>query len=191
MSGSSVVPLLIACGLRASFPMSIAWVVTRLPSRSSAATRHCTWACAIGIAALLPIMTVALPHWSIGTPVPLTRLAPPALEAVPATQSRVATPERIGPDATVRPSNRRPGGFTPWEVATWIWITGAAGISWYVLMGHLAAWRLYRTTRRMRKPWIDEAEQLARELGINRGLCFVESAQVSVPLLLHLWHPVT
>ena len=190
MSGSSVVPLLIACGFRASFPVGIAWVVTRLLPRSSAATRHFTWACAISIAALLPIMTVAMPHWSVSTPAPLTRLAPPALGAVPATQSRVATPERIGPDATVRPSNRRPGGFTPWEVAIWIWITGAAGISWYVLMGQLAAWRLYRTTRRMQKPWIEEAEQLARELRINRGLCFVESAQVSVPLVLHLWRPV-
>ena len=78
MSGSSVVPLLIACGFRASFPMGIAWVVTRLLSRSSAATRHFTWACAIGIAALLPIMTVAMPHWSVSTPAPLTRLASPA-----------------------------------------------------------------------------------------------------------------
>jgi beta-lactamase regulating signal transducer with metallopeptidase domain len=191
MSGSSVVPLLIACGFRASFPMVIAWVVTRLLSRSSAATRHFTWACAIGIAALLPIMTVAMPHWSVGALVPLTRLAAPAqIEAVPATQSSVATPERIGPDATVRPSNHRPGRFTPWEVAIWIWITGTAGIFCYLLMGHLAAWRLYRTTRRMQKPWIDEAEQLARELGINRGLYFVESTQVSMPLVLYLWRPV-
>ena len=191
MSGSSVVPLLIACGFRASFPVGIAWVVTRLLSRSSAATRHFTWACAISIAALLPIMTVAMPHWSVSTPAPLTRLASPAhIEAVPATQSSAATTERIGPDATVRPNSRRPGGFTPWEIAIWIWITGAAGIFGYVLMGHLAAWRLYRTTRRMQKPWIGEAEQLARELRINRGLCFVESAQVSVPLVLYLWRPV-
>ena len=77
MSGSSIVPLLIACGFRASFPVGLAWVVTRLLSRSSAATRHFTWACAIGIAALLPIMTVAMPHWSVSTPAPLTRLASP------------------------------------------------------------------------------------------------------------------
>jgi beta-lactamase regulating signal transducer with metallopeptidase domain len=112
------------------------------------------------------------------------------MEAVPAAQSSIATTERIGPDATVRPNNRRPGGFTPWEIAIWIWITGAAGIFCYGLMGHLAAWRLYRTTRRMQKPWIEEAEQLGRELRINRGLSLVESAQVSVPLVLYLWRPV-
>jgi hypothetical protein len=101
MSGSNVVPLLIACGFRASFPLGIAWLVTRLLSRSSAATRHFMWACAISIAALLPLMTVAMPHWSARTPAPLTRLAPPAqIEAVPATRSSVATTELKGPDAT-------------------------------------------------------------------------------------------
>jgi beta-lactamase regulating signal transducer with metallopeptidase domain len=190
-SGSSVVPLLIACGFRASFPVGIAWVVTRLLSRSSATTRHFTWACAISIATLLPIMTVAMPHWSVSTPAPLTRLASPLrIEAVPATPSSIATKERIGPDSTFRLDHRRPGGFTPWEIASWVWITGVAGVFCYVLMGHLAAWRLYRTTQRMQTPWIEEAEQLARELRINRSLCFVESAQVSVPLVLYLWRPI-
>lgn len=191
MSGSSLALLLIACGFRATFPVGIAWLLTRQLSRSSAATRHFTWACAISVAAFLPIMTVAMPHWSVRTPAPLARLASPRLiESVPTTPSSVATTERIGPDSTVRPGNRRSGGFTLWEIATWIWITGAAGVCFYVLMGHLAAWRLYLTTRRMQKPWIDEAEQLARDLQINRGLHFVESAQVSVPLVLHLWRPV-
>ena len=191
MSGSSVVPLLIACGVRASFPVSIAWVVTRLLSRSSAATRHFTWACAISIAAFLPIMTVAMPHWSVSTPAPLKRLASPVhIQPVPASQSSVATMELIGPNAMVKPNVRRPGGFTPWEIVTWIWITGAAGILCYLLMGHIAAWRLYRNTRRMQTPWIEDAEQLARELQINRALCFVESAQVSVPLVLYLWRPI-
>ena len=90
----------------------------------------------------------------------------------------------------VKPNGRRPGGFTPWEIVTWIWITGAAGILCYLLMGHIAAWRLYRYTRRMQTPWIEEAERLARELRISRSLCFVESAQVSVPLVLYLWRPI-
>jgi beta-lactamase regulating signal transducer with metallopeptidase domain len=191
MSGSSVVPLLIACGFRASFPVGIAWVVTRQLSRSSAATRHFTWACAISIAALLPIMTVAMPHWSVGTPAPLARLASPMrIEAVPGTPSSVDTTERIGPDSTLRLDDRRPGGFTHWGISTWIWITGAAGVSCYVLMGHLAVWRLYRKTQTMKTPWIDEAEQLARELRINKALYFAESAQVSVPLVLYLWRPI-
>ena len=191
MSGSSVVPLLIACGFRASFPVGIAWIVTRQLSRSSAATRHFTWACAISIAALIPIMTVAMPHWSVGTPAPLARLASPMrIEAVPGTPSSVDTTERIGPDSTFRLDDRRPGGFTLWGISTWIWITGAAGVSCYVLMGHLAAWRLYRKTQTMQTPWIDEAEQLARELRINKALYFAESAQVSVPLVLYLWRPI-
>jgi hypothetical protein len=52
MSGSNFVPLLVDCGFRASFRIGIAWAVTRLLPRSSVATRHFTWACAIAIAAL-------------------------------------------------------------------------------------------------------------------------------------------
>ncbi len=69
MSGSNFVPLLIDCGFRASFPLGIAWAVTRLLPRSSAATRHFTWACAIAIAALLPITAIAIPRWSVTPPV--------------------------------------------------------------------------------------------------------------------------
>ena len=144
ISGLSVVALLIACGLRATFPVGIAWFVTRQLFRSSAATRHFTWACALSIAALSPIMTIVMPHWRVRTPTPLTRLASSMrIEAVPATPSSAATTERIGPDSTFRLDDRRLGAFTPWGVATWIWMTGAAGVSCYVLMGHLAAWRLY------------------------------------------------
>ena len=191
MSRSDIASLLIACGLRASFPLGVAWVVTGLLSRSSAATRHFTWACAISTAALLPVITITSPHWSVSTPAPLARLVSPThIQAVPATPSGVATAERIGPRSTVRPNNRRPVGFTLWEIATWIWITGAAGVFCYVLVGHVAAWRLYRTTQRIQKPWIDEVEHLVRELRINRGLCLVESRHVSVPLVLYLWRPI-
>jgi beta-lactamase regulating signal transducer with metallopeptidase domain len=191
MSGSSVAPLLIACGFRASFPVGIAWVVTRLLSRSSAATRHFVWACAISIAALLPIFTIAMPHWSVSAPALLGRLTSPShIKAVPATPSSPSAVERIGPASSVRPDNRRPGGFTPLEVATGIWLMGAVGICCYVLMGHLAAWQLYRNARTMQKPWTKQAEQLVRELRIHRALCFVESEKVSMPLVLHLWRPV-
>lgn len=191
MSGSNFVSLLIGCGFRASFPVGIAWAVTRLLPRSSAATRHFTWACAIAIAALLPITRIAIPRWSVTPPVPLARLASTTrIDTVPSTKPSVATAERIGLDSTLRPKNRRPRVLTPSTIATWIWIAGAGVVFCYVVIGHFAALRLYRTARRLQKPWIERAEQLARELRINRGLCLVESAQVSVPLVLHLWRPV-
>jgi beta-lactamase regulating signal transducer with metallopeptidase domain len=191
ISGSNVVLLLIECGFRASFPVCIAWAVTRLVPRSSAATRHFTWACAIAIAALLPIATIVTPRWSVTAPAPLARLASTTrLDAVPSTNPSVATTERTGLDSTLRPKDPRPVGLPPSMIATWIWIAGAVVVFCYVVIGHFAAWRLYRTTRRIRNSWIQDAEQLTRQLRFNRASCVVESAQVSVPVVLHLWRPI-
>ncbi len=193
MSGSNFVSVLIDCGFRASFPVGIAWVVTRLLSRSSAATRHFTWACAISIAVLLPITTVATPRWSVTPPAPLARLASNTrIEAVQSTDSDVAMTKQIGVDSTLRPTiRRRRGSITLSTIAAWVWIMGVVVAFCHVLIGHFAAWRLYRTTRRMQNSWIQDAERLtSRELRLNGALCLVESARVSVPVVLHLWRPI-
>jgi len=191
MSGVHMIPLLIKCGFLASLPAVIAWAATRLASRSSAATRHFIWACAITIAVLLPLTTIVTPRWSVVAPVPLARLASTARrEVVPSTIPRVATTKRLGADAPARPKDRWPGGLTPWAIATWIWMTGAVVVACYVLMGYFAARRLYRTTRRIRDSWIQDAEQLIREAGLSGALSVVESAAISAPVLLHLWRPI-
>ena len=192
MYGPNVIPLLIECGFRASLPVGIAWATTRLASRSSAATRHFIWTCAITIALLLPLSMIVTPRWSVVTPAPLARLASAArIEAAPSTVRSGATTERIGLDAAVgTPKNRRPFGLTPWIIATWIWMTGAAVVFGYVLLGHFAAWRLYRTTRKRRHSWIQDAELLTREAGFSRPLSVVESTAISAPVVLHLWRPI-
>ena len=191
MSGLYLIPVLIESGFRASLPLGIAWAATRLASRSSAATRHFMWASAIAIALLLPFATIVTPRWSVASPEPLARLASTArTETTPSTIPSLATTERIGGDAAGKPKDHRPGGLTPWMVASWIWITGAVAVLCYVLMGHLAAWQLYRTTRRIQDSWIQDAEHLTREAGLSSPLCVVESAAVSAPVVLHLWRPI-
>lgn len=185
-----MIPLLIEYGFRASLPVGAAWAVTRLSPRSSASTRHFLWACAIAIAVLLPLTTIVAPRWSVATPAPLARFASAArVEAArPTIPSGVAT-ARSELDAANKPKDRRPSGLAPWSIATWIWIAGAVGVFCYALMGHFAAWRLYRTTRKVEESWIQNIEQLTREAGLSGPLCIVESAAVSAPVVLHLWRP--
>src|SRR5260370_19008676 len=191
MYGPNAIPLLIECGFRASLPVGIAWATTRLPFRSSAATRHFIWASAITIALLLPLSMIVTPRWSVVTPAPLARLAPTTrIEAGPSTVRSVARTERIGLDAAGTPKNRRPGGLTPWIIATWIWTTGAAAVFGDVLLGHFAAWRLYRTTRKIHDAWIQDAELLTREAGFSGPLSVVESTAISAPVVLHLGRPI-
>jgi beta-lactamase regulating signal transducer with metallopeptidase domain len=191
LSGLYAIPVLIESGFRASLPVGIAWAATRLESRCSAATRHFIWACAIAIAVLLPLTTILMPRWSVVAPAPLARFASAArIEGAPSTIPSVATTERIAGDAAARPKDPRPSGLSPWIVATWIWMTGAVVVLGYVLMGHFAAWQLYRTTRRVQDSWIQDAEQLTREAGLSRPLCVVQSAAVSAPVVLNMWRPI-
>ena len=191
MSGLHIVPVLIECGFRASLPVGIAWAATRMASRSSASTRHFIWACAIAISVLLPLTTILTPRWSVVAPTPLARLASttPA-EVAPSAIPSVARTERVGVDAAQRPVDRWAGALTPRTAATWIWMTGAIIVLCYVLMGYFAAWRLYRTTRRIQDSRIEVAEQLTREAGLSSALSIVESAAVSAPVVLYLWHPI-
>lgn len=191
MSGADLIPLVIECGFRASFPLSAALAVTRLTFRSSAATRHFVWGCAIAIAVLLPLSEILTPRWSVTAPAPLARLASAArLEAAPSTIPGIGTAEQIRPGPIQRPKDRWSAGFMPWRVAAWIWGAGAVVVSCYVLMGYFAAWRLYRTTQKVEDSRLQDAEQLASEAGLSRALCFVESPAVSAPAVLHLWQPI-
>ena len=190
MSGPDIIRLLIECGFRASFPLAVAWAVTRLASRSSAATRHFVWAYAVGIALLLPLPTIVTPRWNVAAPEPITRLASAAhIKAGASTIPSVATTESILVGRTDKPKDRRANGLTPWKIAAWIWVTGAVVVFCYTLMGHFAAWRLYRTTRSIEDSWIKDTEPLTREAGLRRRLRVVESAAVSAPVVLNVWRP--
>src|SRR5437764_2599902 len=159
MSGPNFAPLLIECGFRASLPAGLAWAATRMTSRSSAATRHYIWACAIAISLLLPLATILTPRWNVAAPEPLARVASSTrIEAAPSSISGLARTERIGEDAAQRAKGRQPSGLTPWMVATSIWMTGSVVVFCYVLMGHFAAWRLYLRTRPVQDSWIQVAD---------------------------------
>src|SRR5438309_8167458 len=163
MHGPDVVLLLIGAGIRASVPVGIARLLIHLTPRSSAAIRHSTWACAISIAALLPILATVTPRWSLIPPAPVARLASTArIGTSPSTVPNVNTLGQVGKNSAQIQRGRQPVELTPWKIAVWIWITGVALVSSYILVGHCGAWRLYRTTRRMQSSWMPDAEQLLR-----------------------------
>src|SRR5262249_37450139 len=142
------------CGFRASIPLGAAWAATRLASRFSAATRHFIWACAIAIALLLPFAAIVMPRWSVATPAPVARLASIARQQANRSKVPNVVPgELLVANAVGKPENSSPSGLKPWTIATWIWITGAVIVFSYALIGRFAAWRLYRTTRRVEHSW--------------------------------------
>lgn len=190
MTGANAIAFLIGCGFRASIPLAAAWAATRLVSRWSAATRHFIWAWAIAIALLLPLAAIVMPRWSVATPAPVARLA--SIARQPANPPRVpnVAPGELASPAIGKPEDGSASGLRPWTIATWIWVTGAVGVLSYVLIGHFAAWRLYRTTRKIEHSWLRDAQRLAKQEGLSDRLHIVESAAVSTPVVLHLRYPI-
>jgi len=112
------------------------------------------------------------------------------VEAAPSNIPRGVVTSRSELDAANKPKDRWPSGLVSWRITTWIWIAGAVGVFCYALMGYFAAWRLYRTTRKVEESWIQNIEQLTREAGLSGSLSIVESAAVSAPVVLHVWRPI-
>jgi beta-lactamase regulating signal transducer with metallopeptidase domain len=96
----------------------------------------------------------------------------------------------LGANAIGKPEDSSPSGLKPRTIATWIWITGAVIVFSYALFGHFAAWRLYRTTRKVEHSWFRDAKRLAKQAGLSERLHVVESAAVSTPVVLHLLRPI-
>jgi hypothetical protein len=194
MCEANVIPLLIGCGFRASFPLASAWAATRLASRFPAANRHFIWACAIVMALLLPLAAIVIPRWSVATPAPVARLASIAHQQ--ATTSRVPTiapGELLGANAIGKPEDSSPSGLKPRTIATWIWITGAVIVFSYALFGHFAAWRLYRTTRKV-SGWLSRQDLVSVCMSLSPQqyqlpLCCTSFARSSLCLRLHVDGP--
>ncbi len=191
MPGANIIELFIDCGFRASIPLVAAWAGTRLASRFPAATRHFIWACAIVIALLLPLAAMLMPRWSVATPAPVARFASiTRRQATPSKVPNVVPGELLAANAISKPEDSSPSGLKPGAIATWIWITGAFVVFSYALIGHFAAWRLYRTTRKLEHSWLRYAHRLAKQAGLSERLHVVESPAVSTPVVLHLRRPI-
>ena len=62
------VSFLIGAGLRATVVLGLAWALTSIMRRASAATRHVAWTCAIAAALLEPLARQVVPQWPVASP---------------------------------------------------------------------------------------------------------------------------
>ncbi len=102
---------LLALALKGSLLFLLAFLVTGLLRRSSAAVRHAVWTLALGAALVLPLLFAAVPGWQVpvlpGAPGPSHVLAP-APPAPPAAPVAPAPPAVPAPPASA-PAAAEPG----------------------------------------------------------------------------------
>jgi TonB family protein len=141
--------------------LGVAWVVTLLLRRHSAALRHRVWALALAGLLVAPVISLKLPAWH-------SRLAP----VLPGSRVVATLPE------TAVALERAPTPRTPWELIVW-----GAGFS--LLLARLAsgiAW----VQRRARPSRDESGGGLARELsiafGVRRAVTMLSLGQTTMPM---------
>src|SRR5260370_18912225 len=135
--------LLIACAVKGTASLIAAGLVAMALRRASAAARHLVWAVAFAALLLLPVLSLAVPRWTVAAPQSAVRLASPA--------------------QAVTVSKAAPAGFD-WLVL--IWATGAT-----LALARFAAGtaRIWLITRRARPITIAGAGSAVRVLDAGRG----------------------
>jgi beta-lactamase regulating signal transducer with metallopeptidase domain len=77
--------LLIACALKGTFILIAASLLLVALRRASAAARHLVWVVAFAALLLLPVLSVAVPRWTVTTPQSQIRPALPSQVRIPVT----------------------------------------------------------------------------------------------------------
>lgn len=174
---SSLYPLLAGTALKGAVVLLVAWLVTIVLRRRSAAARHLVWSAAFVSLLLLPILSLVLPalHVPVSTasfPLNITfRTEATGSAAVP-----------------VRPPNGQPSnvaaGYTPAPQQTdwrlWfagLWITGSAIAFAHMLISWVALRRL-----RARSVTYPEVELLKNELGIEHEVEVLQTGSGRMPM---------
>lgn len=189
---------------KATAVLTAAALAARALRRSSAATRHLVWTCALVAALVLPAASVVLPRWEA----PLLRVARPSASAsvqppaaavqVPApgtpleTRTPVAAPDLAqGIAPTSAPNADDAGPRLSWTaLAAIAWAAGTGLILGRLLLGFVFVQRLSRrSTLVTDAPWLPLAREIAGDLGVAR-VTFRRAAGPVMPMAWGIVRPV-
>jgi TonB family protein len=171
--------------IRATVVLVIAHLVIPRLRQRSASDRHLCWAIALGVATVLPLLSILLPAWQ---PAWASRMAewPTSLGAFRAW----STGE--GADVVVRATGIEAAGWTLSLAAVWVWVWVGGSLVALVALGRDAV-RLVRVVRGA-KPVGDSrmlrtCADAARSLGLTRTPVLLHGDQTMVPMTWGIRRP--
>jgi TonB family protein len=139
--------LLIACALKGTFILIAACLLSVALRRASAAARHLVWTVAFAALLLLPVLSVAVPRWTV---------------TVPQTQIRPAFPSQVR--APIAAASKPIRAEIDWLLL--VWLTGATLVLARFGVGTARIWLI---TRRARPMAIAGVSNDIRVLAAERG----------------------
>jgi beta-lactamase regulating signal transducer with metallopeptidase domain len=167
--------------------LALAFALSTLLARRSAALRHGVWTLAVGALLALPLAKLVAPP--LATPLPF---GGPAMEArVAPSPNRVARPAKPAGEAAAPvavPARTTASVKTPvapdWHLLAFMtWLFGAAAVLLFFAAGRIALARLARQSRPFTEPtWLAAAAEVAAHLGVRQPPRFLVADAASSPM---------
>ncbi len=165
--------ILATVAVKSAMIFALAWVITKMMRRRSAAARHLVWTSAIAAVLMLPVASLWVPAWHLPAPAAWSEAA--AVFQVSATAAD--DPE----SATIGRSNPATAQTGHIAVRNWraiilsVWAFGSALVLLQMLLGYAAIWRLRRS--------------MTRSVGHVDGVEILESPAGTMPMTAGIWKP--
>ena len=179
---------------KATILLLVAWGVSLLLRRSSAAARHQMWTAALLAVLALPVLSMLLPTWRVpvfSAPVGAefaepSRSAEESIELTPpAAESHVSDVEvggvdgaapRLGGPAEVGEAER-------WQLLPLLWAFGALLLLSRLLVAAIGAWKVVRESAPVTDADLVAAVgPLCRQLGMHCEVALVEHPRITMPM---------
>ena len=171
--------------IRASLLVAVGYGVASALGGRSAALRHLVWSVALGAAAAVPLLQMALPAVEVAI-LPASVSAPR-----PASNAPVALP---APGAPLPAAARVAGAPAPprpeIELAA-VWLLGMLALSVRLAGGVLRVWWLERRAAEVTgDAWVRLTDALSRRLKLGRIVTLLRAEPASVPMTWGVFRPV-
>lgn len=158
--------LLLDVAIKGTLVLFLAAAVARASRDRSAAVRHLVWSVALGSLAALPLLSVALPEWSVTIP-----------SVRPAVATAVSAPAREG---------------FPWaRVVVLAWLAGAGFVTVVTAIGRVRlAWLTRGSEDLDHGSWPALANRIADEMGVARRVRLRIVDRETMPMVWGVLRPV-
>ena len=194
---------LIVWTLKASVILLVAFAVTGMMRRASAAARHFVWTLALAGVLVLPALGALLPAWKVKL-LPAGEAPPVAAPATPAAPDRPGTfTPIVAPRFDAVETARDAKGASRYEIepaapavdlrrlAPLLWTIGAGLVLLRLLAGIAGVWWLGRRATMMTDAgWLHTAHAIARRFGLGRGVTLLQGDGGTVPMTWGVLQPV-
>ena len=170
--------------IKGSLILVLTFGVSRLLGRRSAAERHLVWTVALGLAALLPLLSVLLPAWQPD----LARRAASVLPVLARVTGPADSP--FVDEVVIRAESVESQASTLVNALQIIWFFGAGLVLLATLKAGRRLARCGAAATTITDPdWRTLVADVSRSLGRTRAVDLRQSARGSVPVTWGFWRP--